>query len=658
MRKEHISYFPELPITISYANIMQYPIHWHDSIEILFVLKGTIDVTIETGTYTVEEKEIEIVNFNEAHSIKSADKENRVLIFNIDLNFFEKYYDDVKNVFFYVNSSIEGIQEDEKYYTLRKYLSILLCEVVKQNEDYDEYIHDTLLDLLFHLINNFHYLLYEEESLKDDEVQFERYHRIGKYISNNYMNKVSLQDIAKQEFLSSQYLSYKIKNTFGYNFNDFLNLTRVEESTKLLLDTDKNISEISDEVGFSHVRYFNKHFKRYYKCTPMQYRKKYKVDDEKLEKLKKITFFPIEEGLSEVSTYLEDYDRFTYENRIIKVDIDPTAEGEKYERPLCNIIDLGNAYELIDEKNKVIVSDIQKKIGFKYGIIRNIFSKELGVYSGKSSHFTNWRKIHDILEFVISLGLKPIFVIDKEKKDIKNIYEEFIDYFTEQFGEDEFLQWESCKSDSYNPIYDTCYMLPYIIHNAINGQNDLCFKAFDTINPETVQNSELFCGGNGLVTIDGIKKPLYYAYYFLSKLGSTVIAKGEGYVVTKEGKNIQALLYSYDEEPERLKKFEDVYKGRGYKKTIERKFSLNINNMLSDYKITKYEISEKCGSAYNNWLSMGKPIRLNKEDRELLRMASFPKTKFTYAKKATIYNMIAEVIEYGAVLITFESVQK
>ncbi|MCS4481211.1 helix-turn-helix domain-containing protein [Clostridium botulinum] len=45
---------------------------------------------------------------------------------------------------------------------------------------------------------------------------------------------------------------------------------------KLLLDTDKTISEISEELGFSHTRYFNKHFKKHYKCTPMQYRKSIK----------------------------------------------------------------------------------------------------------------------------------------------------------------------------------------------------------------------------------------------------------------------------------------------------------------------------------------------------------------------------------------------
>lgn len=51
MRKEYVEYIKDLPINIYLANIMEYPIHWHDAVEILFVLKGSIDLQIETGVY-------------------------------------------------------------------------------------------------------------------------------------------------------------------------------------------------------------------------------------------------------------------------------------------------------------------------------------------------------------------------------------------------------------------------------------------------------------------------------------------------------------------------------------------------------------------------------------------------------------------------------
>ena len=135
-------------------------------------------------------------------------------------------------------------EKDES--NLRRYISIIVYEAISKIDDYEDQIEENLLEMMYHLLNNFHYLYYEGEgeNLRDDEEQMERYHRIVKYLSNNYMNKVSLQDIAEREFLSSQYLSFKIKNILGHGFNEFLNQIRVEESTKLLLDT---------EIGRAHV---------------------------------------------------------------------------------------------------------------------------------------------------------------------------------------------------------------------------------------------------------------------------------------------------------------------------------------------------------------------------------------------------------------------
>lgn len=101
------------------------------------------------------------------------------------------------------------------------------------------------------------------------------------------MNKISLQDISNQEYLSPYYLSHQIKDMAGTNFKELVNIVRVDESIKLLLDTDKTISDISEEVGFSHTRYYNKSFKDHYKCTPLQFKKKYDVPEERFDDFKK-----------------------------------------------------------------------------------------------------------------------------------------------------------------------------------------------------------------------------------------------------------------------------------------------------------------------------------------------------------------------------------
>ncbi|NFL73640.1 cupin domain-containing protein, partial [Clostridium sporogenes] len=184
MPREFVEYTNDLPIKVSMQNIKRSPIHWHNAMEVIYVLEGSIKIIIETESHRVNKQEIGIINPEEAHSIKSITNNNKVLIFQIDTSFFNKYYD-IENMFFYTDFSAPEAQKHEKYDVLRKYLSTLLCEIAQKGDNYEDVVEENLVDLLYHLINNFHYLIYDEEELKENEVQFERYDRIIKYIYSN-----------------------------------------------------------------------------------------------------------------------------------------------------------------------------------------------------------------------------------------------------------------------------------------------------------------------------------------------------------------------------------------------------------------------------------------------------------------------------------------
>lgn len=675
MRREYVDFLSNIPINVSYINIIEYPIHWHDCMEIIYCLKGRIKINIETETHIINEGELEIINFDEAHSITSVDKDNRILIFQIDTSFFNKYYN-IENMFFYTESSAKDVQKHAKYEELRSYLSILLCEIAQRGEDYEDVIEDTLVDILYHLINNFHYLIYDEESLKENEEQFERYDRIIKYIYSNYNNKISLQDIARREYLSSHYLSYSMKNTVGYSFNDFLNLTRVEEAIKLLLDTDKTISEISEDLGFSHTRYFNKHFKKHYKCTPMQYRKKYKVDEEKFMQMKKFTAYPIKEALEEVSYYLQDYLRFNYEGKINRIDVVLSSE-ETLDKPWESLFVLGSVSKLFKEKNKKILKRMKEDINFSYVLLKDVISKE-------NRKFYYWGEIKEVIQSLLDMDLRPAIYIE----DYSVAFYSFLDYFEDIYSSYELEKWkfyldhnmddeskdklkkylidyglevveEDIKKPSYNKIHDSPFMLPYLIQrNLDNKFTNNNFYIIDEFNSEEIIDNEVFFGCNGLVNIQGIKKPSYYAYYFLSKLGDNVLSKGEGYIITEKDEEIQILLYTIKDNLKEENLDNIYYNFKKDKSTIENKYSINFEGLPCDYKVIKYEINEKKGSAYNNWVSMGKPKQINYDEINLFKTTSNPYIGLSYSRKSPIYNIVAKVEGYGAVLIILQKVQK
>lgn len=655
MRKEFVEYLKDLPINISLANIMEYPIHWKDSIEILFVLKGNIKLGVESETYTLREKEVEIINPNEVFWMTSDDEENLVLILDIDSGFFERYYDDAKDTFYYTDSSDDKAQEEEKYYILRRFISILLYEVISNIDDYEDAIEENLLNLMYHLLNNFHYLFYEEESLKDDEYQLERYHRIVKYLSNNYMNKVSLQAIADQEFLSSQYLSYKIKDVFGLGFNEYLNQIRVEESTKLLLDSNKSISEISEEVGFSHVRYYNKHFKFHYNLTPMQYRKKNKLSDKELEETKRVTYFKLRDALPYITYYIEDYERYDYDNRIIKLDIDLNKESiGKIKKP--NIIDLGDASLLLEEENRYILKEIQREIGFEYCLINKLFSDDMDIYRGKDHRFINWTRVENILDFIREMKLFPII---KTKGVERHILDDFIENFSNIYdlsaedwlNQDVDALGSSMLKEEISFVYDTMYMVAYILFNYIHKGNRIVFKMIDEINKETILDNDTFFGGNGLFTANYLNKPSFYAFKFLSLLGDEIIDKKDGCIITKSDIGYQILLFNPIEVDEDV-----VYGRKTQDKSTVRKISINLYNMEEDFQITKYDLNRSFGSVYDKWTYLGSPERIDNEHWSLLDEYVHPNVSFYYGRKSPVFNILTKVKPNGAVLFTLNNV--
>jgi AraC-like DNA-binding protein len=689
MRKEYIDFSTGIPVYVDFVTVKEHPIHWHNAIEILYVLKGKISVTINAGTYDLDENELEIINVDEAHRIFSKDKDNKVLLFHIDPYFFEKYYYDIENMFFYTNTTDEGAQEGEEYDELRTFLSIILCESIQKSDNYDEEIENTLVELLYHLINNFHYLMHEQEELKENDEQLERYHRIAKYIFNNYNNNITLQDIANKEFLSTHYLSHEIKYATGYSFTDLINLTRVEESVKLLLESDKTISEISDEVGFSHARYFNKNFKLYYKMTPLNFRKKHKVDDETLEKQKKLEYHDLKASIDYVSYYLEDYDRFNFEDKINKIIIDVSRDLGEFKKNFKEVINIGDAFDLLIEDSKDILEELQEEIGFTKARLLNIFSSDMGIFP--KAKFYNWSRVTAVFEYLETIKINPLIVLDDKgftKDEFLLALTSFIDYFSklDQLNFDRFnFQFAStCRRDiiqaaaemlqayevevaveyfnaslNIDPIFDTSYMLPFIIENELKNTEGLHFlRAFDVIDKQTDLTNEVFFGYPGIVNDKSIRKASFYAYYLMNKLGDTLVAKDNGYIVTKKEGEYQILLYSYNEEISNLIQLKSYSKLRGLKNSAEKKFSINIMQIPHATRIISYNIDEETGSSYNYWVNMGKPLRLNKEEKEILHKASFPKIEFKFAKKSAILNLQAKLTGYGAVLIIIKEVQK
>ncbi len=92
------------------------------------------------------------------------------------------------------------------------------------------------------------------------------------YVDKNFTREISLDETAKTLNMNREYFCRLFKKTVGITFVDYTNIVRISKAKELLVSSQKTISEISDELGFSSVSYFTRVFKNITNETPAAYR--------------------------------------------------------------------------------------------------------------------------------------------------------------------------------------------------------------------------------------------------------------------------------------------------------------------------------------------------------------------------------------------------
>ena len=341
MLKEKIMYRDELPINVITANIEEYPIHFHDDMEVVYVLEGTITLRNGYYTYNLKQGDVFIINDREMHSFESTGEDNMVMMLQLDLSYFSRYYDNLKNNFFVTDMEDDS---DESLDILRGILARIMMEVLQKGYGYEHKVIESTHNLIACLMSDFRYFVMEDGKFKNEaknkgnKILAGRLNRITDYMYDNYNRKLTLSEIAEREHLSIYYLSHIIKEATGLSFQDLLSYIRVEESEKLLLGTNKKIGTIAEETGFSAVRYYIKHFEYWFGMHPLEYRKQYigKIISREIEaKYTRCSPNQIENAIRrQVKGVYADYlDKLKVKPTIVDVDIYDDFAGIKKGEP-------------------------------------------------------------------------------------------------------------------------------------------------------------------------------------------------------------------------------------------------------------------------------------------------------------------------------------
>ncbi len=148
----------------------------------------------------------------------------------------------------------------------------MVDESVLSDELHEENFRLQFFELLMYLYRKTANVVFNpSSSSKNTDCDFIA-HLLCYYSAENY----SLEDIAAFCKMSKTHLAHKFQKEMGVTPITYRNLWRMKNAVRYLLKTDRSISQIAEKVGFNSEEYFCNTFKKYYGCSPRQYRKENK----------------------------------------------------------------------------------------------------------------------------------------------------------------------------------------------------------------------------------------------------------------------------------------------------------------------------------------------------------------------------------------------
>lgn len=250
----------------------EYPVHWHNAVEIIMPLRNGFDAICGGKEYKLCERDILIIPGGTMHTLKA--QTGRRLIFQCD------------------NNSLVGNPALSELYSV-------LSEPILINSDYDkEFLRsmNNILEEIYVLYSNFSdvtevyiyikllTLLSRVREYQLSEIKYDdggkyadKFRLILKYIEQNYMNDITLEELADIAGYSTYHFSRIFKKYSSTTFINFLNRRRIKAAEILLLESGSSITDVAMQVGFASLTTFNRVFKSINGCTPSEYKKLYRT---------------------------------------------------------------------------------------------------------------------------------------------------------------------------------------------------------------------------------------------------------------------------------------------------------------------------------------------------------------------------------------------
>jgi xylan 1,4-beta-xylosidase len=187
-----------------------------------------------------------------------------------------------------------------------------------------------------------------------------------------------------------------------------------------------------------------------------------------------------------------------------------------------------------------------------------------------------------------------------------------------------YTEWSASYTPA-DPIHDSYHEAAYVLQKMKQvgaAANSMSYWVFTDIFEEPGPRFTPFHGGFGMLTTQGINKPVFYAYQFLNRLGSIELDnKDESSIVTKDKNgDIQALVWDFTNTHPGDSVNNQQYYIRDLPAKQKGTLKFQITNVAEgNYALEIYNVGYRSNDAYSAYLSMGNPSQLTRQQVEQIK---------------------------------------
>lgn len=253
-----------------------YPWHYHPELELAYILSGKGVRYVGNSIENFSGNDLVLLGSNLPHAWNTTEQEEPVTAIVIYLK--EEFFDqtwmqsiEFESIRKLLTNMSKGIKVDDDVAVglKRSFFDLLKASPFEKLM--------ILLQILQDLSNNSFSRYLCEQGFECDLNYTDkgRINTVYDYIQNNYLKQITLADISSKVNMSEEYFSRFFSKTMKKPFFEFLNEFKINKACKLLLETDKQVSEVCYLAGFESIPFFYRQFKKFKNCQPKNYRQNY-----------------------------------------------------------------------------------------------------------------------------------------------------------------------------------------------------------------------------------------------------------------------------------------------------------------------------------------------------------------------------------------------